>query len=146
MSNPILTKKYHFCASHKYGNDHWSDEKNLEVFGKDFNNDGLVSGWSNYQLFGSSDIYTLKNSSGWKYSDNSSDLWDATAAKETGSGFEVLLEGSNGTSKEGYNYIWSTNSSGVITSASGWLTDAQTTSNGYESIFNVDFNKNGIID
>ena len=40
MSNPILTKKYHFCASHKYGNDHWSDEKNLEVFGKDFNNHG----------------------------------------------------------------------------------------------------------
>jgi len=30
MSNPILTKKYHFCASHKYGNDFWSDEKNLE--------------------------------------------------------------------------------------------------------------------
>ena len=31
MSNPILTKKYHFCASHKYGNNHWSDEKNYEV-------------------------------------------------------------------------------------------------------------------
>ena len=37
MANPILTKKYHFCASHKYGNDHWSDEKNYEVFGKDYN-------------------------------------------------------------------------------------------------------------
>ena len=41
MSNPILTKKYHF-ASHKYGNDHWSDEKNLEVFGKDFNNHDII--------------------------------------------------------------------------------------------------------
>ena len=40
MSYPILTKKYHFCASHKYGNDHWSDEKNIEVFGKDFNTHG----------------------------------------------------------------------------------------------------------
>ena len=40
MSNPILTKKYHFCASHKYGNDHWSVDKNLEVFGKDYNNHG----------------------------------------------------------------------------------------------------------
>ena len=40
MSNLILTKKYTFCASHKYGNDHWSDEKNLKVFGKDFNNHG----------------------------------------------------------------------------------------------------------
>jgi len=40
MSNPIITKKYHFCASHKYGNDHWSEETNLKVFGKDFNTHG----------------------------------------------------------------------------------------------------------
>ena len=40
MSNPIITKKYHFCASHKYGNDHWSEEKNVEVFGKDYNTHG----------------------------------------------------------------------------------------------------------
>ena len=35
MSNPIITKKYHFCASHKYGNSNWSEEKNYEVFGHD---------------------------------------------------------------------------------------------------------------
>ncbi|WP_198025794.1 MULTISPECIES: M10 family metallopeptidase C-terminal domain-containing protein [unclassified Prochlorococcus] len=115
-------------------------------FGKDFNNDGLISGGSAYQLFGSSDIYTLKNSEGGTYSDDSSSLWDVTAAKQTGSGFDVLFEGSDGSYREGYNYIWSTNSSGVMTTGSGWLTDAQTTSNGYESIFNIDFNKNGIID
>ena len=40
MNHPILTKKYHFCASHKYGNDDWSEEKNLEVFGKDYNTHG----------------------------------------------------------------------------------------------------------
>ena len=40
MANPVLTKKYHFCASHKYGNEHWSEEKNYEVFGKDYNNHG----------------------------------------------------------------------------------------------------------
>ena len=40
MSNPILTKKYHFCASHKYGNNYWTREKNIEVFGKDYNNHG----------------------------------------------------------------------------------------------------------
>ena len=40
MSNPIITKKYHFCASHKYGNEDWSKEKNLEVFGKDYNTHG----------------------------------------------------------------------------------------------------------
>jgi len=40
MSNPIITKKYHFCASHKYGNSNWSEEKNYEVFGKDYNSHG----------------------------------------------------------------------------------------------------------
>ena len=40
MSNPIITKKYHFCASHKYGNEDCSEEKNLEVFGKDYNTHG----------------------------------------------------------------------------------------------------------
>ena len=40
MSNPIITKKYHFCASHKYGNTVWSEEKNWEVFGKDYNTHG----------------------------------------------------------------------------------------------------------
>ena len=115
-------------------------------FRKDFNNDGLISGGSAYQLLGSSDIYTIRNQGGGSYSDNASSLWDVTAAKETGSGFNVLLEGSDGTSRDGYNLVWSTNSSGVINGSSGWLTDAQTTSNGYESIFNIDFNKNGIID
>jgi len=37
---PIITKKYHFCASHKYGNAHWSKKKNREIFGKDYNNHG----------------------------------------------------------------------------------------------------------
>ena len=40
MSNPIITKKYHFCASHKYGNLDWSEEKNREVFDKDYNTHG----------------------------------------------------------------------------------------------------------
>ena len=40
MSNPIITKKYRFCASHKYGNSNWSEEKNYKVFGKDYNTHG----------------------------------------------------------------------------------------------------------
>ena len=40
MSNPIITKKYQFCASHKYENIDWSEQKNREVFGKDYNNHG----------------------------------------------------------------------------------------------------------
>ena len=40
MSYPIITKKYHFSASHKYGNPDWTEEKNWEVFNKDYNNHG----------------------------------------------------------------------------------------------------------
>lgn len=35
MSNPLITKIYHFCAAHQYGHSEWSDEKNWEVFGPD---------------------------------------------------------------------------------------------------------------
>ena len=40
MKYPIITKKYRFCAAHKYGNEEWSDKKNRKVFGKDYNNHG----------------------------------------------------------------------------------------------------------
>ena len=30
-----LTKQYKFCAAHRYWNENWTKEKNLEVFGED---------------------------------------------------------------------------------------------------------------
>ena len=38
------------------------------------------------------------------------------------------------------------NYSRVTNASSGWLTDAQMATDGYESIFSIDFNKKGIID
>jgi len=35
MSNPYITKVYHFCAAHQYGQSNWSDDKNKQVFGPD---------------------------------------------------------------------------------------------------------------
>ena len=35
MSNPYLTKIFHFNAAHQYGHSDWTDEKNWEVFGPD---------------------------------------------------------------------------------------------------------------
>ena len=32
MSNPYLTKVFHFNAAHQYGHSDWTDEKNWEVF------------------------------------------------------------------------------------------------------------------
>ena len=45
VNNTYLSKVFHFCAAHKYGNENWSDEKNKEVFGKDV----MVHG-HNYEL------------------------------------------------------------------------------------------------
>ena len=32
----IITKKYKFCAAHRYNNVDWSDKKNAKVFGDDW--------------------------------------------------------------------------------------------------------------
>lgn len=41
----VLTKKFHFCAAHRYHNDEWTEERNREVFGDDHLNHG-----HNYEL------------------------------------------------------------------------------------------------
>lgn len=40
MSQPHITKVYHYCAAHRYYNADWNEEKNKDVFGKDSNNHG----------------------------------------------------------------------------------------------------------
>ena len=32
---PIITKEYKFCAAHRYWNQHWTEEKNQDIFGDD---------------------------------------------------------------------------------------------------------------
>ena len=42
---PRLTKQYKFCAAHRYWNDEWTEEKNIEIFRDDVKLHG-----HNYQL------------------------------------------------------------------------------------------------
>lgn len=35
MGNSYITKVFHFCAAHQYGNKKWDDKKNWDVFGPD---------------------------------------------------------------------------------------------------------------
>ena len=35
MNNPYITKVFHFCAAHQYGQSDWSNKKNKAVFGLD---------------------------------------------------------------------------------------------------------------
>ncbi len=109
------------------------------TFIKDFNNDGLISGGDYYQLLGDDGAVTFHT--GWN--DDTSSLWDVVAAKNNSSSFEVLFDGTG--SSDGQVLVWTMNSSGAYVSESGWLTDAQATAAGYESIFNMDLNNNGSI-
>ena len=104
----------------------------------------MISGGSYYQLLGDNGAVTLRHSSnhvGWN--DDTDALWDVTAAKNNSSSFQVLFEGAG--SKNGNNIIWTTDANGIRTSHTGWITDAQATSDGYESVFNIDFNNDGSI-
>ena len=85
----------------------------------------------------------LTNRSGRTYSDSTTTSWDAVAATSNGSGFQVLRDGAS--SKEGKFYVWTTNSSGVITKGSGWKTTTQAVTNGWENTFATDFNNDGLI-
>tara|TARA_B100001989_G_C24530455_1_gene461335 strand:+ start:1331 stop:1744 length:414 start_codon:yes stop_codon:yes gene_type:complete len=42
---PYITKQFKFCAAHKYWNENWSDEKNIQIFADDVRIHG-----HNYQL------------------------------------------------------------------------------------------------
>ena len=77
------------------------------------------------------------------FNDDSSSLWDVTAAKNNSSSFQVLFEGSS--SRDGQYNVWDTNSNGIRSSQTGWISSAQAVSDGYESIFNMDLNNNGLI-
>ena len=116
------------------------------TFIKDFNNDGLISGGTYYQLLGDDGAVTLKwSSSGSGINDDSSSSWNVTAAKNNSSSFQVLLQGEG--SKNGLNFVITTDENGIYRTSdtTTWITGAEAASAGYESVFNMDFNENGIL-
>ena len=106
----------------------------------DSDSDGFVDGSSNYKLFNSGTAIDLTNKKGKKYSDASTKSWDAIKSIKTDSGFQVLLAGA--AKNENKFYVWTTNSSGVITKGSGWKTGDQMMKLGYEDIFEFNMNDN----
>ena len=144
-------------SSSGFQNPDWMTSNSYEsIFNIDFNkdsltgkpldadSDGFVDGASTYKLFDSGRAIDLTNILGNKYSDASTKVWDAIKSIKTESGFQVLLDGA--ANKENQFYVWTTNSSGIITRGSGWKTSDQMTQLGYENIFNMDFNNNSIIE
>ena len=110
---------------------------------EDANNDGFVDGQTNYFLFNDGEAIALTRANGNTVSDSTTSNWNALAAAQNSSGFQVLLDGA--ASREGQYYVWNTNTLGVITSGSGWKTSEQATQLGWEETFNSDLNGDGNI-
>ena len=117
------------------------------IFEKDFNNDGLISGGTHYKIASNTGAISItegRDGSGVKYSDSTNNNWDITAAGTYGSEYKLLLEGA-GRHASKYS-VWNANSSGSITSSDGtWKTSSEMTAGGYENIFERDFNNDGLI-
>ena len=110
----------------------------------DLNEDGFVDEVTNYQMWTASGGVDLTNPGGRTYSDNTSRQWDLTKAVEVPAGFSILLEGDR--KKAGSYRVVSARENGVLSGASSWMNEFQLFRRGYEEVFEMDFNDNGVID
>ena len=116
----------------------------LEEGPVDADGDGFVDEVTYYQIWTASGGVDLTNRRGRTYSDDTSRKWDAIKAVESDTGFSVLVEGH--LSKEGKYKVVAADDEGVIGRATRWLNGNQMLDNGYEEVFSIDFNGNGVVD
>ena len=111
---------------------------------QDIDGDGFVDEITNYQMWTASGGVDLTNRRGRTYSDSTSRKWDAIKAVEVDNEFSVLVEGH--LSKEGKYKVVTANEEGVIGGTTRWLNGNQMLDSGYEEVFSMDFNGNGVVD
>ena len=141
----ITDKNGVFKVGWKWKNISWAINKGWEgKYQYDINDNGLIEGKWAYKLNSSIGGVILKNKFGQKYSSKTSTKWDATAAVETDTGFQVLLTGTGKKSGKVRKII--TEKDGTIKSWSNWKKNSWAVKKGWESQFQSDINKNGIID
>ena len=112
----------------------------------DKNNDGLVDGTNQSQIFHNDAGISITNRRGrvlsnWK---NRKLGYNIIKAVPEDDGYEVLLKG-RGKKNRGRFSIWSTNESGVVTGNTGWKKIPFALKNDWESIFGDIILPNGII-
>ena len=110
----------------------------------DLDENGFVDEVTNYQMWTESGGVDLTNRRGRTFSEDTSRKWDAVKAVESDVGFSVLVEGH--LSKEGKYKVVSADEEGVIGRATRWLNGNQMLDSGYEEVFSIDFNGNGVVD
>ena len=136
-----------FEASWKWKNISWAVKKGWEgKYEYDLDQDGLIEGKGAYKLNSSIGGITLQNESGKTYNSKTNKKWNATAAVETESGYQVLLTGTAKKNKNGMVNQLTTDKNGTIQNWAGWKDISWAANNGWESQFQSDINKNGIID
>ena len=110
----------------------------------DLDDNGFVDEVTNYQMWTASGGVDLTNRRGRTYSDSTSRKWDAIKAVEADNEFSVLVEGH--LSKEGKYKVVTADDEGVIVGATRWLNGNRMLDSGYEEVFSMDFNGNGVVD
>ena len=113
---------------------------------KDIDNNGLVdsSRQDAYELYNGGSPLFITTKSGKVLSDQTSRKWSILAAANQGKGHLALMR--NNQSRHGRHRIWKINRNGVIRSKGPWLSNTALSAKGYEDVFNIDFNADGIIE
>ena len=117
--------------------------KNLPL--KDADSNLIVDYVKNYEILEGSAI-TINNAAGLPYSTSDTHIYSITKAVKdtTNNTFNLLVEGTAGALEDKFS-VWSTNSAGLITNKTSWLTGSEMTALSHEPTFSVDFNSNGSI-
>ena len=143
----ITDKNGVFKVGWKWKNISWAINKGWEgKYQYDINDNGLIEGKWAYKLNSSIGGILLQDNFGQKYNSKTSKHWNATAAIETESGFQVLLTGTSNGKKSGKVRKLTTEKDGTIKFWSGWKKNSWAVKMGWEDQFQSDINKNGIID
>ncbi len=116
-----------------------------DIFKVDLDNDGLLSGGANYQLYSPNGKLQLKNLKGTTLSQSNTPYYDVIAAElQSDNNLKILLKGSGSTYNSLYS-VWDTDQYGKVTSEGQWFSNSELMSNDWETYFNVDANGDGYL-
>ena len=112
------------------------------VYFEDSDDNGLVDDSSTLKLVnGDQAIDIVKG--GKRRPQKNALSWSVSKAIQTGSGYEVLVEGTKGKT-DGKFRVWSVDSDGLIQGQSAWRSGGQMMWNGYEEKFDLDLNQDSV--
>ena len=113
---------------------------------KDTDNNGIVDGSSKtaYQLYNQGNPLFITTKAGRTISNRTSYKWSILAAANQNNGHLALVR--NNQSRLDRYKIWKINRKGKIRSQGPWLSNTALSAKGYEEVFNIDFNVDGVIE